>query len=83
MKKIAIWTAVISIIIFIITWGVIGVKILNNEFEFMTEAYIAYGSLAIFFASLIYVRCTYRCQHCGKQKMFFWKYCPYCGNEIK
>ena len=48
MKKIAIWTAVISIIVFIITWGVIGVKILNNEYEFMTEAYIAYGSLAVF-----------------------------------
>lgn len=83
MKKIAIWTAVISIIVFIITWGVIGVKIFNNEFEFMTEAYIAYGSLAIFFICLIYVRCSYRCQHCGKQKIIFGKYCPYCGKEIR
>ena len=83
MKKIATWLAVISIIVFVITWGIIGVKLLDNNYSFMTEAYIAYGSLAVFFACLLYVRSTYRCPHCGKQKLFFWKYCPYCGKEIK
>ena len=82
MKKVAKWLAVISIVIFVITWGIIGVKLLDNNYEFMTEAYIAYGSLAVFFICLIYVRCSYRCQHCGKQKIIFGKYCPYCGKEI-
>ena len=40
-KKIAIWLLVISLFIFVITWGIIGVKLLDNNYEFMTEAYIA------------------------------------------
>lgn len=83
MKKIATWMAVISIIVFVITWGIISLKIFNNEYDFMMEVYIAYGSLAVFFVSLIYVRCTYRCSHCGKSKILFGKYCPYCGKEIR
>ena len=82
MKKIASWLAVISIIIFVIAWGIIGVKILDNNYEFMTEAYIGYGSLAVFFICLIYVRDTYRCPYCGKLKQPFGKYCSYCGKEI-
>ena len=82
MKKIAVWLAVISILVFIITWGITGVKILDHDYNFITEAYIAYGSLVIFFVCFIYVRSTYRCPHCGKSKIFFGKYCPYCGKEI-
>ena len=66
MKKIAIWLAVISIIVFVIAWGVIGVKILDNDYEFMTEAYIGYGSLVVFFISIICVPLINRCPHCKK-----------------
>ncbi len=83
MKKIAIWLAVISIIVFVIAWGVVGVKILDNNYNYTTEAYIAYGSLAVFFVCLIYVRGTSRCPHCGKLRVLFGKYCPHCGKEIK
>lgn len=34
-KKIAIWLLVISLIVFVITWGIVGVKILDNNYEFM------------------------------------------------
>ncbi len=82
MKKIATGLAVISIIVFIIAWGIIGVKILDHNYEFMAEAYIGYGSLVVFFASLICVRMTNRCPHCGKVKISFGTYCPYCGKKI-
>ncbi len=82
MKKITICLAVISITIFVIVWGIIGVKILDNNYDFITEAYIGYGSLAIFFLSLICIKLTSRCPHCGKMKQPFGKYCPYCGKEI-
>ena len=82
MKKIATWFAVISIIVFIVVWGVIGVKILDHNYEFMTEAYIGYGALAVFFISLACVRMTNRCPHCGKAKISFGTYCPYCGKKI-
>lgn len=82
MKKIATWLMVISMIVFIIAWGVVGLKIFDNDYNFMTEAYIAYGSLVVFFVCLIYVRSIYRCPHCGKERILFGKYCPYCGKEI-
>ena len=82
MKKIMIWLLGISITIFIITWGIIGIKILDNNYEFTTEAYIAYGSLAVFFICLFYVRFTNKCPHCNRLNQVFGKYCPYCGKEI-
>lgn len=82
MKKISIWLLGISFAIFVITWGIIGIKILDNNYEFTTEAYIAYSSLAVFFICLIYERCTYRCPHCNRINQVFGKYCPYCGKEI-
>lgn len=83
MKKIATWLAVLSGILFVIVWGIIGVKILDNDYLFMTEAYIACGCLVVFFACLIYLRCTYRCPHCGKSRVWFGRYCPHCGKELK
>ena len=43
---------------------------------------LAYGSLAIFFPALIYLRFANRCPHCGKIKQSFGPYCPYCGKKI-
>ncbi len=83
MKKAAIWVAVIAITVFVIAWGIIGLKILDNDYEIVTEAYIGYGALAVFFLALICVRACSRCPHCGKIKQSFWKYCPHCGKEIK
>ena len=82
MKRIATWLAVISIIVFIITWGLVGLKILDNDYDFVTEAYIADGALAVFFSALICFRFANRCPYCGKSKQSFGKYCPYCGEKI-
>ena len=84
MKKNSIWTLVISIIVFAITWGIIGVKLLDNNYNFITEAYIACGSFGIFFISLIYLKWgKSRCPYCGKVRMSSGKYCSHCGKEIK
>lgn len=83
-KKIAIWLLVISLIVFVITWGIVGVKILDNNYEFMTEAYIALGSFAVFWICLVYVRWgKSRCPHCGKVRLSSGKYCSHCGKEIE
>ena len=83
MKRGSFWLSVISIIVFAIAWGIIGLKILDNDYEFITEAYIAYSSLVLFFVCLIYVRWnTLRCPHCGKLRLTNGKYCSYCGKEI-
>lgn len=82
MKKIAKWLAVISITIFIMVWGIMGVKILDNNYLIITETYIGLISLVVFFASVLYVKLVNRCPHCGKTKQSFGKYCPYCGKEV-
>ena len=82
MKKIAKWLATISIIVFVIAWGVIGVKLLDNNYLITTEAYIGLISLVVFVVCVVYVKITSRCPHCGKIKQSFGKYCPYCGKEI-
>ena len=82
MKKIAKWLAVISIAVFVIDWGVMGLKLLDNDYLITTEANIGLISLAVFWVCIMYVKLTNRCPHCGKTKLSFGKYCPYCGKEI-
>lgn len=82
MKKVATGLAVISMIVFVIAWGIGGLMIFNNEFENYAWVYVGLVSIVIFFCSLIYLKTT-RCPHCGKMSQTFGKYCSYCGKEIK
>ena len=82
MKKIAKWLATISLIVFVIGWGVMGLKLLDNNYLITTEAYIGLISLVVFSVCVLYVKLTNRCPHCGKTKQSFGKYCAYCGKEI-
>ena len=81
MKKAIKCLAVISILVFVIVWGIIGLKILDNDYLFTTEAYIALVSLIVSFICVMYLRITNRCPHCGKMKQPFANYCPHCGKE--
>lgn len=81
MKEIARWLAVISIIVFVVAWGIGGFMIFNNEYENNAWVYVGLVSIIVFFCSLLYLKTT-RCPHCGKMKQTLGKYCPYCGNRI-
>ena len=83
MKKIAKWLAVISILAFIIAWGIMGVKLLDNNYNITIEAYTGLISLVIFVVCVLYVKLTTHCPHCGKTIQSYGKYCTYCGKEIK
>ena len=82
MKKVVAWSAVISITVFVIAWSIIGLKILDSNYDITIEAYIGLISIVVFFVCVLYVKITNRCPHCGKMKQSFGKYCPYCGKEI-
>lgn len=56
MKKIAITLAIISIITFIITWGIGGLKLYNHEYESFSWLYIGIISILTFFITLIYLK---------------------------
>lgn len=72
MKRITTCVLIIALIIFIIDWGIIGVKLLDGDYDIIPEAYI--GAACKAFAS--------KCPHCGKMIQSNGKYCPHCGKEI-
>ena len=82
MKKIAKWSAAISVIVFIIAWGIMGLKLLDNDYNITVEAYVGLISLVVLLVSVLYIKIINRCPHCGKTKQTFGKYCPYCGKEL-
>ncbi len=81
MRKTAKWLAVISIVVFVIDWSIIGLKILDNNYLITAEGYIGLVSFVVFFVCVSYVKLTDRCPDCGRIKLSFGKYCPYCGKE--
>lgn len=82
MKKDAKWLVVISIVVFVIAWSIMGLKILDNNDLITAEAYTGLIALVVYFVCVVCVKLTNRYPHCSKTKQSFGKYCPYCGKEI-
>ena len=85
MKKVCIWLAVISAIVLLITLGVVGVKLLDGNYDTNVEVIITGVSLVIFLFSVVrYKFIVNRCPHCGKVNDTLLeksKFCPHCGKE--
>lgn len=84
LKKVAIWAAVISGFAFVIIWGVLGLNIMNNDYEAVTPlTYSGMACVIVLLASLIVLRwSSWTCPHCGKPRWTNGRYCSYCGKEI-
>ena len=82
MKKITTWALVIAFVVFIIDWGVMGVKLLNGNYEIITEAYIGAACWGVMLVSALCKLLTNKCPHCGKVMLTNGKYCPHCGKKI-
>ena len=66
MKKIATRALVIAFIVFLIDWGIMGLKLLDNDYNITIEAYIGLVCWIIIFASIICRALTDKCPHCGR-----------------
>lgn len=83
VKKALLRTAVLSLLVFFISWGVVGLKILDGDYDFIAEAYIALAGMILGMASLLgWKLIGSKCPHCGKIRLYGGKYCSYCGNKI-
>lgn len=83
MRKYIIGLSVISVFIFVIAWGLMGLKLLDGNYDITVPAYIGVISLILFFISFLYLKCTCRCQRCGKIIQPSFSYCPHCGSKIE
>ena len=82
MKRITTWVLIIALIIFIIDWGIIGVKLLDGNYDIITEAYIGAACFGVMLISAVYKAFASKCPHGGKMIQSNGKYCPHCGKEI-
>ena len=53
MKIVCIWVAIISAIVLFITWGVVGVKLLDGNYDTTAEVIITGISLVVFLISVV------------------------------
>ena len=86
MKKLCLWLAVISAIVLFITLGVVGVKLIDGNYDTTAEVIITGISFVIFLGSVVcYKFIGSRCPHCGKVNDTLLgksKFCPHCGKEF-
>ncbi|MBE5797830.1 MAG: hypothetical protein E7327_10735 [Clostridiales bacterium] len=84
MKQIAIWAAVISFLAFVVIWGVMGVNIMNGEYDSVTvTCWAGMICLIVLLASILYLRFTsWKCPHCGRIRLVNGQYCYHCGKKI-
>lgn len=82
MKKVVTWTLIISFFAFVVDWAVLGIKLLNGNYDVITEAYIGAVCFTIMFVSLLIKRFSSKCPHCGRTIVSDGKYCPYCGEKL-
>lgn len=58
---------VIALIIFIIDWGIIGVKLLDGNYDIITEAYIVAACFGAMLISAVCKAFASKRPHCGKE----------------
>lgn len=82
MKRALFRITAASYAVFFVAWGVIGLKILDHDYDFAVWAYIALVGLVAACLATIARAFTNRCPHCGKIHLSGGKYCSYCGKHI-
>ena len=83
MRKVANWLLGIFFAIFLIDWGIMGIKLLDNDYNITVEAHIGLVCFIVIIFSVLLRSFTDRCPHCGKIRLTKGPYCSYCGKEIK
>ena len=82
MRKAANWTLGIALTVFTIDWGVMGVKLLDNNYDVTVEACIGAACFVVIIICCFIRIFTNKCPHCGEPRATWGDYCSYCGKKI-
>ena len=83
MKKTSSTTLCIAFVVNLVALGIIGVKLLDGNYEFTVEAYISAICFFIIFICNLVRAFGNKCPHCGRIIKDNGDYCSYCGKKIK
>ncbi|MGI6315779.1 MAG: hypothetical protein ACOX17_03780 [Christensenellales bacterium] len=81
MKRILPWVQWIAFVILLTDWAVIGIQLLNGNYDVLAGGYVALISLLVFVVSLIIRALINKCTYCGKIRMSQGEYCSHCGRK--
>ena len=82
MKKFISWIFAVTITVLVIDWGIMGLKIFDNNYNITVEAHIAFVCFVLLFICSMYKIFSRRCKHCGKVIWTKGEYCSYCGKKV-
>ena len=83
VKKMMNWLMVLAIFVLLIDWGVMGIKLYENEYEIQVEAWIALICIVLLLFSAIYRAFQKKCPHCGAIRLGWYdEYCSRCGKKL-
>lgn len=82
MKKVRPWIFVISFLIAVISWGVIGLKLYDGDYNITVEAYTMMACLVVILLCTLSRFFTDKCSYCGKLRVSNGIFCPHCGKEL-
>ena len=83
MKRFFLWTAAAALAVFVIDWGIMGLKLLDGCYDITAEAYIGAVCIVILIVSIIARKLIgSKCPHCGKLLLVNGKYCHNCGGKL-
>ncbi|NLG05918.1 MAG: zinc ribbon domain-containing protein [Clostridia bacterium] len=83
MKRVATWILWFAFVITMIAHAIIGIKLLDNNYEFIVEAYIGAAGFFTMFVCILIKAFGNKCPHCGKMLRDNGEYCSHCGKKIK
>lgn len=83
MKRVLFWIILVSSIALIFSMGLMGVKILTHDYDFIAEGYVALVSWILLMGSIIIWRFSRKCPHCHRVRQPGGPYCPYCGKKYE
>ena len=82
MKKAVSWILFAAILVMVITWGVVGLDIINGDYDSVTPgAWIVLVCLIVCLVCIFCRRFSSKCPNCGKTYEGSGEYCSHCGKK--
>ncbi len=81
-RRLVTWVTVGALIVFMLDWGMMGLKLFDRNFDILTEACVGLVCAVVAIAGFIILRFSRVCPNCGKNVVAKGSCCPHCGQKL-